>query len=94
MIKFKFLSHNRKAKFPPNPEHPDGIDIDLSNGAKLNCRISLPYPAECCGVWSVYCSVCNLNVLVTAAGRADDPRSVKLACKNQTIRTHEPATLT
>ena len=81
MIKFKFLSHNRKAKVAPNPEYPDGIDVDLSSGAKLNCGAPLPYPAECCGVWFVHCSTCNLNILVTAAGRADDPRSVKLACK-------------
>jgi hypothetical protein len=81
MIKCEFLSHQRKAKIAPNPRYPDGIDVDLTGGASQFCKGKLPYPAECCGIWFVRCLECNANAAITAAGRTDDPRSVKLACK-------------
>jgi hypothetical protein len=81
-ISVKFFSHNRKAKCAPNPKYPDGIDVDLSDGAKVACFTELPYPAECCGVLFVSCGECGLTVAVTTAGRPDDPRSVKLGCKS------------
>ena len=83
MITVKFHSHHRRAKVAPNPKHPSGIDIDLAPGVN-GCTTRLPYPAECCGVWLVRCSVCETSAAITAAGRADDPRSVKLACKHRT----------
>jgi hypothetical protein len=33
-----------------------------------------------CGVWVVACHTCGLRVGITAAGRPDDPRTVRLAC--------------
>lgn len=81
----RFLSHNRKARCAPNPEYPDGIDID--NGERPACRVELPYPAECCGAWVVDCSTCGVRVGITAAGRPDDPRSVMLPCRiNETVQ--------
>jgi hypothetical protein len=80
-IKVSFVSHQRKAKVAPNPQYPDGIDIDLRNGAKQGCETPLPYPAQCCGILLVRCSTCGASAAITTAGRADDPRSVKLACK-------------
>jgi hypothetical protein len=80
MLTVKFLSHNRKAQNAPNPAYPDGIDVDLCDGSKISCAASLPYPAECCGVWLVQCSVCSASAAITAAGRIDDPRNVKLKC--------------
>lgn len=80
-IKVDFLSHHRKAQCEPNPNYPDGIAVDLSEGAGKTCTGALPYPAECCGVLIARCSVCGANAAVTTAGRPDDPRSIKFACK-------------
>ena len=80
MIKVTFISHRRKAQCPPNPAYPEGIDIDASDGATTCCKASLPYPAECCGVWLAVCKACGQSAAITAAGRPDDPRSVTFAC--------------
>ena len=82
-IEVKFLSHNRKPKCAPNPAYPDGMDVDMTGGAKVACLANLPYPAECGGVWIVDCKTCGLRVGITAAGRPDDPRTAKLPCKAQ-----------
>ena len=79
-IQIEFLSHHRKAQVAPNPDYPDGIDVDLTNGAKRACLANLPYPAECCGILFVRCRKCGTNAAITTAGRRDDPRTVKLAC--------------
>lgn len=81
MIRATFISHHRKAKQAPNPNYPNGIDIDLSNGAGATCQGNLPYPAECCGLILAYCDVCKANAAITTAGRPDDPRTVTFACK-------------
>jgi hypothetical protein len=80
-FQIEFGSHNRKPKVAPNPAYPNGIDVDLAKDAKVACFSPLPYPAECCGIWFVVCKTCGSNATITAAGRVDDPRSVKLACK-------------
>lgn len=76
----RFNSHNRKAQCASNPKYPKGIDIDVSQG-KQACLTQLPYPAPECGIWEVRCPTCGMSVGVTAAGRIDDPRSLKMACK-------------
>ena len=75
-----WLSQGRKATEPPDPAYPDGITIDAAPGMP-GCPIELPYPAECVGAWLITCPVCRLRVLITAAGRPDDPRSVRLPCR-------------
>lgn len=89
-ISVTFLSHNRKPTCAPNPAYPEGMDLDLTNGAKVACLANLPYPAECCGVLIVRCSKCNESVAITTAGRIDDPRTVRLACalSSQNGNTH------
>lgn len=64
----------------PDRRYPEGIDSDISGGAALSCSLSLPYPAKRCGYYALKCKMCGFNGLVTTAGRADDPRSVKVAC--------------
>jgi hypothetical protein len=71
----------REPKCQPNPAFPLGRDIDVSAGAAAACKQSLPYPAKRCGQYLVNCDTCGQNVLVSTAGRVDDPRSVKIACK-------------
>lgn len=80
-LEVTFLSHHRKPTCAPNPAHPNGIDVDLTDGARVACLAELPYPAECCGVLIVRCNKCLESVAITTAGRADDPRTVKLPCK-------------
>lgn len=80
-ITVNFLSHNRKAACAPNPAYPNGIDLDLTDGAKVACLADLPYPAECCGVLIVRCTACGSGHAITTAGRVDDPKSVKLPCQ-------------
>lgn len=62
---------------------PNGVDLDLSNGARQACLVPLPYPNPHgnIGMWLVNCAKCGRSVGVTAAARADDPRSVTVACQ-------------
>ncbi len=75
----EWLSEGRAPTHPPNPRYPRGVVVDLA-GEAIGCTIALRYPAECVGSWLIECPACGLRVLVTAAGRVDDPRSVRLAC--------------
>lgn len=77
----KFIDSGREPRLPPDPAYPHGIDIDGSHGAAKACRIELPYPAPRCGQWDVNCLLCGFRTIVTAAGRADDPKSLTVACK-------------
>jgi len=81
MKSIKWLTHNRKAQCPPNPQYPNGKPIDLANGGFPTCKVDLPYPAPECGVWVVECDRCDASVGITAAGRVDDPLCVTIACK-------------
>jgi hypothetical protein len=61
---------------------PNGMDADLrSNRNAPSCKADLPYPARRCGQYVIYCGTCGLRVMVTTAGRRDDPRSVLMNCK-------------
>jgi hypothetical protein len=71
----------REPKCAPDPQYPAGIDIDCTEGAKRTCLVSLPYPAKRCGVYLLKCTRCGLLIGITTAGRADDPRSVRLPCQ-------------
>ena len=68
-------------KAASNPDYPRGIDIDISDGKRPSCFVALPYPAKRIGRYLIKCRTCGLSGIVTTAGRPDDPRSVKLACK-------------
>lgn len=70
-----------KAQCPSDPNFPAGIAFDLTRSLKApSCDVKLPYPAPECGMWIVTCAKCAMVVAVTAAGRRDDPISVKLGC--------------
>jgi hypothetical protein len=71
----------REPKCAPNPAFPNGIDIDVSGGAERTCTVALEHPARRCGHYLVRCKVCGASVACTTAGRPDDPRSVKMKCK-------------
>ena len=76
-----WFDHKRAPSCPANPAYPAGIDVDASAGAAAACAVNLPYPAKRCGLYVVRCGTCGQRTAVTTAGRRDDPRSVKIACR-------------
>lgn len=80
-MKVMWFDEGCEAKGSPNPAYPDGIDVDCSGGAEATCTQPLPYPAKRCGQYLVVCESCGKTIVITTAGRPDDPRSVKVACK-------------
>ena len=78
-ITVKWLDGGREPKVKPNPDYPNGIDIDLAPNT-WGCKVPVPYPAKRCGAYELKCDICGAGALVTTAGRVDDPRSVRLHC--------------
>ena len=66
---------------PPNPDYPNGVDVQEAAPGVPSCRADLPYPAPERLVWQVRCRRCGFSLAITAAGRLDDPRSVTVPCK-------------
>lgn len=81
-MKVEFIDSGREPKSAPNPDYPNGMDVDMSQGMPDACTAEIPYPAPRCGVMVIECGKCGLRVGVTVAGRPDDPRTVKMACKH------------
>lgn len=75
-----FRSGRGKAQCPADPAYPHGIAIDGATAGAPSCLVPIPYPAPECGVWIVRCQECETSIAITAAGRADDPVSVRIAC--------------
>lgn len=80
-LKVEFIDSGREPQCEPNPAFPDGQHIDSSMGAENACTANIPYPAPRCGLMIVECPKCGMRVALTVAGRIDDPRTVKIACK-------------
>jgi hypothetical protein len=80
--KVKWIDRGLEPKNKPDPAYPDGIDLDCSDGAD-SCLVKLPYPARRIGYYLILCERCGLSGMVTTAGRPDDPRSVKMKCKEK-----------
>jgi hypothetical protein len=83
-IRVTWRDGGREPQCEPNPNYPEGIDLDASDGAARTCVAKLPYPAKRCGHFLVKCRACGSRVACTTAGRPDDPRSIKIACADQT----------
>lgn len=68
----------------PNPAYPHGINLDMTAGEPVqSCMARIPYPAQGVGVMVVKCSRCGTAVGASVAGRADDPCTLRIACKEQ-----------
>lgn len=76
-----WIDHHREPQCAPNPEYPDGIDVTAPEGIAPVCTVALPYPAKRCGMYVVKCKMCGCRVIITTAGRPDDPRSVQIPCR-------------
>jgi hypothetical protein len=82
MYEVTFLDAEREPQEAPNPDYPEGIDLDATEGATVqSCKVPLPYPAPRCGAMVVQCNRCGFRAAATVAGRPDDPRSVRIPCK-------------
>lgn len=77
----RWVDGRAEPKERPNPAFPRGVDIDATDGASPACTIPLPYPAKRIGGYLVTCHVCGLKAVCTTAGRADDPKSMRVMCK-------------
>ena len=82
-LSVEWIDFGRDPKCAPDPEFPSGKDLVMTpypiEGLQ-ECVTRLPYPAKRCGLYVVKCEKCGLSVGITTAGRADDPRSVRVAC--------------
>jgi hypothetical protein len=81
-FKFTFLDAGRELQCGADPRYPNGLDLDLSSG-KTGCCFNTPYPAPRRGMMEAECETCGVRAMFTVAGRADDPRTLKLACRNR-----------
>ena len=77
----EWIDGGKEPKCKPDPLYPNGKNIDVSDGNSDACLIVLPYPAKRCGIYIAECRVCGYKVMATTAGRPDDPRMIKVACK-------------
>lgn len=75
----------KEPRVAPNPNYPDGKDLDLREGDKPSCYTRLPYPARRIGAYVIECRICGLRVACTTAGRPDDPRSITVTCKRMAV---------
>lgn len=87
-MKVEWIDKGQEPKCAPDPNFPLGKDFDVSAGAEHTCSAQLPWPAKRCGWYYVECPICGTNALITTAGRPDDPRSVKVACKIASAATN------
>jgi hypothetical protein len=72
-----------KARCAPDPDYPHGKATDCSTPGHPACEVALPYPAPECGTWIVRCRECPMSGAITAAGRPDDPTSVRMDCRER-----------
>lgn len=77
-----WVDGGREPQRPANPAYPDGVDIVAVLTGDTGCRVALPYPAARIGHHVLRCHRCGVSTMVSTAGRADDPRSVAVTCKN------------
>jgi hypothetical protein len=80
-----FPSGRGKAQCAPDPDYPNGIALPCPPSTMVSCKVELPYPAPECGMWRVECTLCKCQILVTAAGRPDDPVSVCMPCITEEV---------
>jgi hypothetical protein len=76
----QWLDSGFEPKCAPNPNYPNGKPMDMRYGDEPWCEVNLPYPAKRIGSYLVVCNECNKRIIVTTAGRPDDPTNIKFNC--------------
>jgi DNA-directed RNA polymerase subunit RPC12/RpoP len=80
-LRVTWKDRDTRPLFPADPDFPDGTHLDLAFGAEAACWTDLPYPVVTVGAHQVECPTCGLRLLCGANGRPDDPRTVKVPCR-------------
>ena len=78
---FEWIKRGDRPINPPNPDYPNGIEVNMRLRPGPVCHIDLPYPAKEVGTHIITCNECGRRVAITAASRADDPRVLVVTCK-------------
>lgn len=78
-LRVKWFDGGQEPAQQSDPAFPRGVDYDISEGAQ-SCVTGLPYPAKRIGQFLIVCRVCNFRMILSTAGRPDDPRSIRVAC--------------
>lgn len=81
-FKVEWIDRHREPQCAPDPVYPVGKDLDCSLD-QTSCLVQLPYPARRCGIYMVECTKCGITIACTTAGRADDPKSLRMPCKEK-----------
>lgn len=94
----KWLDGGRKPQVAPDPHYPDGKDVVLpivTTDSKKACSTAIPYPPphENVGQWLITCRLCGFKLIVTAASRPDDPKSVTFPCQKHKQKRANKETL-
>lgn len=77
----RWVDFGREPQSEPDPSFPNGRDLIVAETGQRCCTVKLPYPAKRCGVFIAKCQDCGRSVGMTTAGRPDDPRSLRVACR-------------
>lgn len=80
-FKITWIDHHRAPESPANPNFPNGRDFDFTQGKMPYCTVQLEHPTKGCGIYVIYCLLCEIRVAATTAGRPDDPSKCKIPCK-------------
>ena len=78
-LRVVFLDRGALPQRLTDAAYPNGVDVDVSQGRLPACTVNLP-KVRTIGSFVVTCRRCGQNAVVTAAGRADDPKSLTMAC--------------
>lgn len=80
-LKVTWVDSGREPQCAPDPAYPDGKDVEVTCVGPT-CYSALPYPSPRCGYLVVKCEKCGMSMAITTAGRPDDPRSIRMPCKD------------
>jgi len=85
--KVEWIDSGRTAKDKPNPAFPDGRHVGPVGTPMKHCVVPLRRALDKrIGCHRIVCDRCGQTVLVTAAGRPDDPISCTLICRGDQSR--------
>lgn len=82
-FRIQWIDGGREPQCASDPAYPNGVDVNLVPAGQDSCKAALPYPAKRCGIHLVRCTICGFTIGGTAAGRPDDPRSVRVPCSQR-----------
>lgn len=82
----KWIDRGREPQCAPDPDFPYGRFIDATHGQTPFCERALDCPTPRCGYWLVVCDRCKFSIVITTAGRPDDPCKIRVPCKKESVQ--------